>query len=104
MKFQSMHKILNRDMGTIYRIYNRKTGKSYIGSTISPLVSRLNQHYLGKPWLRRDLKHCVFQILQRVRMNKNENSMLYSCELRILESKYIKKFNSCKPNGYNGTR
>lgn len=86
--------------GIIYRIFCLKTGWSYIGSSVDPFDKR----YSRKWWkwshsklLKRDYKRYGLSNF-RVEIIVSSAS---EAELSILETYYIRHFNSIYPNGYN---
>jgi len=80
----------------IYRIYDRKNNKNYIGQTIRPFTLRWWEHY--KSWIQRvenaiitDFEFMVIEILPK---NIDKNA------LSRREQYYIEKYNALK-DGYN---
>lgn len=85
----------------IYRIYNSKTGKSYVGSSINITRRLLTQFYL----LRKNKSHSPK--LQAAFNKHGEQCFLHevieTCDVTVLadrEQYWIRKFDGVK-NGYN---
>lgn len=80
----------------IYRIYDRKNNKNYIGQTIRAFTLRWWEHY--KNWIQRvenaSITDFEFSVLEVFPKNKNKEF------LSKMEQFYIEKFDSLK-NGYN---
>lgn len=84
----------------IYKITNLLNNKCYIGQTKNSLIVRFTQHckeYEGCVYLNRAIKKYGKEnfIVEVIKKCKNKD------QLNIAEIKYIKKFNSLYPNGYN---
>lgn len=89
-------------MGYIYRIRNRITGKSYIGETIKEPEARWKQHIAcakagkGCPALRDSFK--------KYGVEPFEFKVIIICfdeDRFFYERDYIKRYNTQAPNGYN---
>lgn len=86
----------------VYRIFNKKNGKSYIGSTIWTF----NERYPGGRWWKwthsNHLKKAVEKYgLESFEVQILNNSIKNQKELIDIENLYIKQYNSLIPNGYN---
>lgn len=86
--------------GIIYRIWHKKTGKSYVGQTRNALEKRIRTHLTGRGHpgpLREAVKE------------EGKDAFHYGClerdillsELNAREAFYIAKIKYLKPNGYN---
>lgn len=97
--------------GYIYKIYNDVNDKIYIGQTIRDIKIRWRQHlYYAK---RNDVSHgqiiycdmykygVEHYNIEIIKCVSHDDRSLLKNELNELEIKYIKKYNSLIPNGYN---
>jgi group I intron endonuclease len=91
-------------MGVIYQILNKDNGKSYIGQTSNKYPNtRWSMHKLN---MKNNIKHPLYNSMKKYGVDKFEFIILEKNiveKLNELEKKYIKKFNSIFPNGYNLT-
>jgi group I intron endonuclease len=91
-------------MGCIYRIFNKKNGKSYIGQYIrDDPRQRWTNH---KSRARHNGQECLYLAIRKHGVENFELSTICVCEkgeLNDLEIKYIKEFDSFGSNGYNMT-
>lgn len=89
-------------LGIIYRAYNKKTGKSYIGQTISTIKSRMYCHYHSS----KSKKTHFSMALNKYEREDWEWIVLEDnipeCEIDDREIFYISKYDSYN-NGYNMT-
>ena len=94
-------------MYNIYKIENKINGKVYIGQTSKKFETRLKQHInlSNKEYERKTIFH------KSLKLHGIENfkyEIIDTCkskdEANILEKKYIEKFNSLMPKGYNMTK
>lgn len=91
-------------MYVIYKITNKINNKIYIGQTIN-YEKRMKEHIYG----RRNTKNHIEQVIDRAIKKYGVENFLFEKidnsesqeEIDILERKYIKQYNSLKPNGYN---
>ena len=95
-------------MGIIYRFYNPKNNKFYIGQTISPESRYKNHYYNHQNPNSKDYNSLIHQAFRKYGFETFEYSILAQDIddvdlLNELEIYYIKKFNSQVPNGYNVT-
>jgi len=88
----------------VYRVYNLKNGKNYIGSSINSLNLRKTQH-LSKS--KSGSNHLFHKALRKYSEKDFKWIIIEKCEteeeIRDLEFHYIKQYNSKVPNGYNLT-
>ena len=84
--------------GRIYAIENLLTHKIYVGQTIQNVRKRINSHKCGK-------KQLIDKSIQKYGWENFFWCVLEECEtheaLNEAEQRWIKKFNSQCPNGYN---
>ena len=83
-------------MGTIYILENKVNGKCYIGQTINEFKNRYRQHQtshsiIGKALRKHGVDNFNITLLENIPEEK----------LDELERKYIEKYSSIFPNGYN---
>lgn len=89
-------------MGYIYLVTNRLTGKQYVGQTLhEDIETRWNQHrrvcenmlgrHIAAAYKKYGIENFKFQII----------CICFDEACNDLESFYIKKFNTLAPNGYN---
>lgn len=86
----------------IYRIYNKKNGKSYIGQSINSF----NKRYKGGDWSKYThnviLKNSILKYgVDNFDLEILEENIISIDKLNELEIKYADKYNSYRPNGYN---
>ena len=82
-------------MSCIYFIKNKITNRMYIGQTVQPLQSRINQHMVGKTEIDTDM--------QRIGLNNFEYGIIEECNSEELDEKeiyYIAKYDTYY-NEYN---
>lgn len=98
-------------MGCIYTVINLLTGKQYIGGTVHSAKSRWNSHIREakkhKPGSEGS-KHPLIRAIHKYGPDTFEVRTLHKSVpeemLGELELKYISKFDTLYPNGYNLTR
>ena len=87
----------------IYKVTNQLTGKLYIGQTIVSLKERWGQHCNNAP--RKSHKSALHNAIRKYGKDNFKIEEIDSAksiyELNSLEIKYIEKFNTLSPNGYN---
>lgn len=93
-------------MSHIYLVTNLINGKKYIGYTSLTVIERFNRHITEANYLKEKDQSIFHQALLKYgRSNfKIENVYTFDENLedwRELEKKYIKLFNTIRPNGYN---
>lgn len=103
-------KIDNKYHGYIYKIYNTENDKIYIGQTRRSIDIRWKQHLLSSK-SDKDKNTVLYRAMNKYGVDKFNIQLIqeYSFEskeelIKILneeEIKYISKYNSIKPNGYN---
>lgn len=89
----------------VYRIYNKKNGKSYIGVTLW----RFKERYSGGSWWKWTHSNHLKMAVAKYGLNNFEVEILNNTaksekELYELEISYIKQYNSYIPHGYNLTK
>jgi group I intron endonuclease len=88
--------------GSIYKITNTLSGKSYIGQTTQPVKKRFRQHISDS----RSGKHLFFSI-QKYGFNNFSFEEILTCfdgkSLNVAETYFIKYFNTFGEHGYNLT-
>lgn len=87
-------------MGLIYLLKNKVNGKCYIGQTIRSFKKRLHEHLDpndGCTALVNAIKKYTFDSFETSILENDVDDEL----LDDLETKYIKKYDSLCPNGYN---
>lgn len=97
-------------MAGIYRILNKINGKSYIGLTTKKIELRFKQHLkLIKPNTKNKNRRLIHKAMFKYGVDNFEfikiveNDDLTLEELKVLEMKYIKEYNTLYPKGYNLT-
>lgn len=87
--------------GIIYCIYNKNTGKMYIGQTVRTLKERFHEHKNAH----KSLKTLIGRSIRKHGKDSFECYQLDFAEsqdqLDYLELMYIAKYNTISPNGYN---
>ena len=89
--------------GRIYKITNKVNGKLYIGQTIYPLSYRYTNHLSDA---RNGRGYAMASAIRKYGEKNFKIELIEECDedqLNDLEIKYIKKYNSVTPNGYNLT-
>lgn len=88
--------------GTIYKIQNKNNGKLYIGATRQNTFKRYEQHINKKSKI---LKGGIQEALSKDNVRNFKFSIIATAkskgELEQLERKFIKKYNTLYPYGYN---
>lgn len=90
------------NVGTIYSIYNKETGKYYIGQTIKDLNKRWQEH-LYEAKRMRDTP--LYKSLRKYGADKFKIRVIEECDVSILDERetyWISEYNSYN-NGYNQT-
>lgn len=84
----------------IYKLTNRVNGKSYIGQTIKTLNQRVHEHCVGPPGCR-----AIRRAIDKYGIDNFDKEIIIKAQsredLNELETKYILRYNSLSPNGYN---
>ena len=85
----------------IYRIYNKKDEKSYIGQS----VNSFNKRYRGD-WYKHTHNEILINSVNKYGIENFDYEILEDNvssieELNLLEVKYAEEYNSYRPNGYN---
>ena len=89
--------------GIIYRIFNIKSGKSYIGKTYSTIYQRLQEHIRDKD---RYPNRPIYRALNKYGIESFSVEILGEYSQGILEDKeieFIRLYSSYGPKGYNAT-
>lgn len=89
--------------GTLYRIFNIKNGKSYIGKTYSGFYTRLQQHISDR---NRFSKRPLYRAFNKYGIENFSAEILGEYQEGILEEKeieFIRLYNSYGSAGYNAT-
>ncbi len=90
-------------MGYIYKITNKKSGKSYIGQTITPVAERMRKHISNAKHKQKITG--IDAAIKKYGIDSFEVETLCECpndDLDFQEIYYIKKFDTFN-NGYNLT-
>jgi group I intron endonuclease len=91
---------MGKDTYSIYRIYNEKSGKSYIGQTKHSIERRFREHCNPSSKCR-----LIRRAIQKHGEANFDLQLLYTTDSvhmsNIAEQAAIKHFNSMVPNGYN---
>ena len=87
--------------GFIYRIWNIKTGKSYIGQSINNPTRRINVHLRGEG--NRLIKEAVIKDKRESFKYEILEEFVPQSLLDYFEINYIKRFDTLVPKGYNLT-
>ena len=94
---KSIRKKRKRDTVGIYRVFHRRTNRSYIGQSVQ-IEGRIRQHFS-------DSGASLFRQSSKLAMIKRFDwEILEECDRESLnerESYWIDKLNTNKPNGYN---
>lgn len=89
-------------MGYIYKIKNTVNSKLYIGQTKYPLIKRFNEHLYNA---KKGKNSPLYNAIRQYGKEKFFISLLEEVDekdsLDEAEEKWIKKFNTITPNGYN---
>lgn len=106
----SFNKIDNKYYGYIYKIYNTKNSKIYIGQTRRNINIRWKQHLLASK-SDKDKNTILYRAMNKygtenfnIELIKEYSSFSKEELIKILnieEIRYIAEFNSMNPNGYN---
>jgi len=86
----------------IYRIYNKKDGKSYVGQSVNPFHKR----YKGSDWYKHTHNEILINSVDKYGIENFDYEILEEGvstieELNSLEVKYADEYDSYRPNGYN---
>lgn len=88
----------------IYKIQNKINNKIYIGQTIN-YDKRIDEHIYGRKNTKQHKEQVIDRAIKKYGKNNFSFEKIYTCssqqEADEKEKKYIKIFNSLKPNGYN---
>lgn len=94
-------------MAQVYKIYNNKNQKIYIGISIAQdgsALSRFSKHLAGEGgvWIKRDLESGLIHPGDfSIEVLEESDDVSYISDREIY---YIELFNSLHPNGYNGNK
>lgn len=88
----------------VYKITNTLNGKIYIGQTLQPFNSRVNEH---KKKMRNGTKHPLYDAMRKYGISAFSFEVIDTAidadDLNKKEVYWIEHFNSMHPNGYNLT-
>ena len=94
--------------GIVYLIINKINKKKYVGVTLGKLSVRWQWHIWNANRTKKPPKDSLGEALIRFGEKNFTKKILIRCEfleeMRSYEKKYIKIYNSFKPNGYNLTK